>query len=201
LVNWVLYHCKDNLPSIWWVERPWIIHRLDKDTTWVILVAKTDKMMIYLSDIIKDRKIEKHYIAIVSWLVKDKKFKIESHIGRHPFDKIKMTVTNPMNPKIAITYWEVIDYIDDKYTLLKVKIETWRTHQIRVHLAYLGHPIIWDRVYWNEKINEEVKKKYWLTRQALHAYSLEFDLYGEKRRFVWELKDDMKKIIWEKNIF
>lgn len=195
LVNGVLYHCKDNLPSIWWVERPWIVHRLDKDTTWIILVAKSDKMMIYLSEIIKQRKIDKYYIAIVSWILKDKKFKIESYIWRDPNDRIKMTAKNPINPKIAITFGEVIDYIDDKYTLLKIKIETWRTHQIRVHLSSIGFPIIWDKVYWKTKINEEAKLKYWLQRQALHAYILEFELYWKKQKFVWELKEDMKRII------
>lgn len=196
LVNGVLYHCKWNLPWIWWIERPWIVHRLDKDTSWVILVAKSDKMMLYLSEIIKDRKIDKYYIAIVYWLFKDKNFKIESYIWRHPNDKIKMTTKNPINPKLAITYWETIWYIDNKYSVLKIKIETWRTHQIRVHLSSIWFPIIWDRVYWNFKINEEVKLKYWLSRQALHAYSLEFELYWKKQKFTWELKPDIKKIIW-----
>ncbi len=116
LVNGVLYHCKDNLPSIWWVERPGIVHRLDKDTTWAIMIAKSDKMMKYLSNITKERKIDKYYLAIVQGKVKNKHFKIESIIGRHKDDRTKMTTISPINGKEAITYGEVIDFIDNKYS-------------------------------------------------------------------------------------
>lgn len=197
LVNAILYHCKNNLPSINWVERPWIVHRLDKDTSWIILVAKTDFMMKYLSEIIKQRNISKYYIAIVNWKIKDKEFKIESYIWRDQNDRLKMTAISPVNPKIAITYWKLLWYIDNKYSLVKIKIETWRTHQIRVHLSSIGYPILWDSTYWNDKINKQVKQEYWLNRQALHAYELDFDLYWEKRNFKAELKEDMKKIIWD----
>lgn len=195
LVNALLYHI-DNLSGIWWVERPWIVHRLDKDTSWLIMVAKNDNMMKVLQDMISKReKIGKYYLAIVSWIIKDKEFKIESYIWRHPNNKIRMTTRNPINPKIAISYVKVIDYIDNKYTLVEVKIETGRTHQIRVHLSSIWHPIIWDKVYWNEKVNREVEKKYSLKRQALHSYKLEIELYWRNNVFIWELKDDMKKII------
>ena len=193
LVNAVLYHCKNNMPSIWWVERPWIVHRLDKETSWVIMIAKTDKMMNYLSDIIKNRKIDKYYIAIVFWKVKDTKFKIESYIWRDKNDRKKMTTIDPVNPKIAITYWEVLDYIENRFTVLKVKIETWRTHQIRVHLASIWYPIIWDKVYWNPKINKECNTRFQLHRQALHAYELKLELYWKQKKIIWELKKDMKK--------
>lgn len=198
LVNALLYHIKD-LSWIWWVERPGIVHRLDKDTSGLIMIAKNDKMMLYLQDIIKKReKIGKYYLAIVSWIIKDKEIKIESFIGRHPTDKIKMTTKNPINPHLAISYIKVLDYIDEKYTLVQVKIETWRTHQIRVHLSSIWFPIIADKVYGNKKINEEVEKKYWLKRQALHSYKLEIELYGEKKIFIWELKEDMRRIVWDK---
>jgi 23S rRNA pseudouridine1911/1915/1917 synthase len=195
LVNALLYHTK-NLASIGWVERPWIVHRLDKDTSWLIMVAKNDKMMRYLQDKIQKRKVDKYYIAIVNWIIKDKKFKIESYIWRHPIDKIKMTVKNPINPKIAITYWKVLNYIDNKYTVVEIKIETWRTHQIRVHLSSIWFPIIWDKVYWDNKINKEVFDNYWLERQALHSYRLKIVLYEKETEFIGNLKDDMKKIIW-----
>jgi 23S rRNA-/tRNA-specific pseudouridylate synthase len=100
---------------------------------------------------------------------------------------------------LATSYGEVLDYIDSKYSVLKINIKTWRTHQIRVHLASIGFPIIWDKIYWNKKINEEVKEKYDLERQALHAYELEFDLYGKRVKFKGEIKEDMKKIIKWKN--
>ena len=195
LVNAILYHCKTDLPSINWVERPGIVHRLDKDTSWLIMIAKTDKMMNYLSSIIKDRKIDKYYIAIVNGIVKEKNFKIESYIGRDQNDRQKMTWKNPVNPKIALTYGEVLEYIDDKYTLLKVKIETWRTHQIRVHLASIGFPILGDKVYGSSKINKEVELKYGLKRQALHARELKLELYGKEVEFFGDLKGDMRKII------
>ncbi len=216
LVNALLYHTK-NLATIGWEERPWIVHRLDKDTSGLIMIAKNDKMMKYLQDIIQKREVDKFYIAIVAWVFKDKQFKIESYIGRHPTDKIKMTTKNPINPKIAITHWEVLGYIYDnigmippfvkggrgfldnenspKYTILKIKLETGRTHQIRVHLSSIWFPIIWDKVYGNADINKEVMKEYWLERQALHSYKLWFELYWKRVEFVWELKYDMKKII------
>ena len=196
LVNGILNHCSlTNLWTINWVERPGIVHRLDKDTSWIILIAKNDAMMAYLSEIIKNREIEKNYFAIVSGILKEKKIRIETEIWRHRIDRKKMTTKNPINPKNAISEVEVLDYLWEKYTLLKVKILTWRTHQIRVHLSSIWFPIIWDKVYWNEKINKEVEKKFWLQRQALHAKNLRFKLYSNKKFFEAELKEDMKKII------
>lgn len=195
LVNALLYHIND-LSSIWWVERPWIVHRLDKDTSWIIMIAKNDKMMLYLQEVMKKReKIWKYYLAIVYWKISEKSFKIESFIWRHKTDKTKMTTKNPINPKIAISFVKVLDYIDDTYTLVEVKIETWRTHQIRVHLSSIWFPIIWDKVYWNPKINQDVFEKYWLSRQALHSYKLEIELYWKNQIFFAPLKEDMKKII------
>jgi len=195
LVNAVLYHCKENMPTIWWVERPGIVHRLDKDTSGLIMVAKTDKMMNYLSKIIKEREVDKYYIAIVFWKVKNNNFKIESYIGRDKNDRKKMTTKDPVSPKLAITYWKIIDYIDNRFTILKIKLETGRTHQIRVHLASIGYPIIWDKKYWNPKINKEMKTIYGLRRQALHAKELKLKLYGKCVEFTGELKEDMEKII------
>lgn len=197
LVNALLFHTSD-LASIWWVERPGIVHRLDKDTSWLIMVAKNDNMMHYLQDIIQKREVDKYYLAIVSWILKENSIRIESMIWRHPVEKIKMTTKNPINGKNAITNVELIDYIDDKYSLLLVKIETWRTHQIRVHLSSIWFPIIWDKVYWNIKVNKEVENKYWLKRQALHSYKLSFNLYEKIVEFKAQLKEDMQKIIWEK---
>lgn len=200
LVNWVLSHCKDKLPSIWWVERPGIIHRLDKDTSWLIMIAKSDSMMNYLADIIKNRNIDKYYIAIVFWKIKDREFKIESYIWRDPNNRLKMTALNPVNPKIAITYWTVLEYIENKYTLVKLKIETGRTHQIRVHLSSIGYPILWDKTYGNLRVNKEAATIYQLHRQALHAYQLDLKLYWKDIQFKAEIKDDMKRIIWDLGI-
>ena len=194
LVNGVLYHCKDKLPSIWWVERPGIVHRLDKDTSWLIMVAKSDIMMNYLSDTIKNRKIDKYYLAIVIWQIKDNEIKIESYIWRDPNNRLKMTTLNPVAPKLALTYATVLEYIDNKYTLLKVKIETWRTHQIRVHLASIWYPILCDKTYWNVRVNKEIATRYQLHRQALHAWKLDLKLYWKDVHFKADLKPDMKRI-------
>ena len=197
LVNWVLEHCKDKLPTIWGVQRPWIVHRLDKDTSGAIMIAKSDKMMSYLSETIKDRKIDKYYLAIVFGKIKTRNFKIESMIGRDPNNRLKMTTKNPVNPKNAITYGQVIEYIDNRFTLVKVKIETGRTHQIRVHLSALWYPIVGDKTYWNLRINKEMITRFLLKRQALHAWKLDIKLYWKAYHFEAKLKDDMKRVIPE----
>lgn len=197
LVNWMLDHCKDKLPSIWWVERPWIVHRLDKDTSGLIMIAKSDIMMKYLSEIIKERNIDKYYIAVVFWKIKNREFKIESFIGRDPNNRLKMTTVNPINPRLAITYWEVLEFIDNKYSIVKIKLETGRTHQIRVHLSSIWYPILWDKTYWNFRVNKEVATMFQLHRQALHAWKLDLKLYWKDVHFEAELKDDMKRLIWD----
>ena len=138
---------------------------------------------------------DKYYIAIVHGKIKDRNFKIESFIGRHKDDRTKMTTLNPVAGKEALTYGEVLDYIDNKYSVLRIKLETWRTHQIRVHLASIWYPIIWDSTYWNVRVNKEVATTYQIKRQALHAYELWFDLYGERKVFRAELKPDMKNMM------
>ena len=197
LVNWVLDHCKNKLPTIWWVERPGIVHRLDKDTSWLIMIAKSDIMMNYLSDTIKERNIDKYYIAVVFGKIKERVFKIESFIWRDPNNRLKMTTVNPVNPRLAITYWEVLEFIDNKYTLVKIKLETGRTHQIRVHLSSIWYPILWDKTYWNFRVNKEVATMFQLHRQALHAYQLDLKLYWKDVHFEAKLKPDMKRIIGE----
>lgn len=193
LVNALLYHVKD-LAGIGWVERPWIVHRLDKDTSWLIMVAKNDEMMSYLQKIIKDRQVDKYYVAIVDWIIKDEKFTIKWDIWRDPHSRIKMTTKWWLNAKHAVTHWEVLWYIDNSYTALKIKIETWRTHQIRVHLSSIWFPIIWDKVYGKIKTNKIVEQKFWLKRQALHAYILSFILYDKKIIIKSDCKADMSCI-------
>lgn len=194
LVNALLHHCKDRLPVISWEERPGIVHRLDKDTSWVILTAKNDAYMKLLSEKIKNREVKKYYIAVVAWIFPEQKFTITSDIWRHRTDKTKMTTLSPINPKHAITHGEIIGYIDERYTILKIDLETGRTHQIRVHLASIGYPIIWDSVYGNKDVNMQVMKEFWLHRQALHAFEFHIDLYGDTRIFTANLKADMKCI-------
>ena len=165
LVNAIMAICKDSLSGIGGEIRPGIVHRLDKDTSGIIIVAKNDKAHINLSEQIKDHKVKKTYIALVRGFVKENEATINMPIGRSEKDRKKMAVTR--KGKEAVTHFKVLERYD-KYTLLQVNIETGRTHQIRVHLSQIGYPIIGDEVYSNGKNEWNVKG------QCLHAKSLEF---------------------------
>ncbi len=203
LVNALLYHFKnlgirhensDFNPSIInGVERPGIVHRLDKDTSWLIIIAKNDRSMHALQLKIAKRTIHKTYLALVVGIVKDQQWYIESFIGRDPYDRKKMTTIDPSNPKLAKTKFLNKGIIAGKYTLLEVGLMTGRTHQIRVHLSSIGYPILWDKVYGNEKLNTESREIYGLTRQWLHAYRLEFNLFCQEYSFEAPLKADLNK--------
>lgn len=163
LVNALLYHIKD-LSTINGVIRPGIVHRLDKDTSGVIVVAKHDEAHTTLSDMFKEKTLEKTYVCIAKGIFKDKSGKIETLIGRDPRDRKKMAVVTE-NGKIAISNYEVLDE-SKNYSLVKVRIETGRTHQIRVHMKSLNHPILGDATYGNSTDG--------IARQMLHAYRLKF---------------------------
>jgi 23S rRNA pseudouridine1911/1915/1917 synthase len=195
LVNALLYHCRDSLPNISGEERPGIVHRLDKDTSGVILTAKTDSAMKYIAEKIKKREVKKYYIAVVVGIFPEKEFVIESDIWRHPTDRTRMTTQYPLSPKYALTNGELVGYGENKYSVLKIDLKTGRTHQIRVHLADIGYPIIGDSVYGDEKTNSEAKKKYGISRQMLHAREFHIELYGEEKIFIAPLKIDMKKLL------
>ena len=165
LVNAIMAICKDSLSGIGGEIRPGIVHRLDKDTSGIIIVAKNDKAHINLSEQIKEHKVRKTYIALVRGIVKENEATINMPIGRSEKDRKKMAVTK--KGKEAITHFKVLQRYD-KYTLLQVNIETGRTHQIRVHLSQIGYPVVGDEVYSNGKNEWNVKG------QCLHAKSLEF---------------------------
>ena len=165
LVNAVMSICKNSLSGIGGEIRPGIVHRLDKDTSGVIVVAKNDKAHINLSEQIKNHEVEKTYIAVVRGRVKENEATINMPIGRSEKDRKKMAVTK--KGKEAITHFKVLKRFDD-YTILEVKIETGRTHQIRVHLAQIGYPIIGDATY------SSGKNRWGIKGQALHAKSLKF---------------------------
>lgn len=169
LVNAIMAKCKEGLSGIGGEIRPGIVHRLDKDTSGLLIVAKNDKAHIAMSEQIKDRKVKKTYIALVKGIVAEKEATINMPIGRSTKDRKKMAVTK--NGKEAITHFKVLNrYQRNKNTcsLLEVKIDTGRTHQIRVHMAQIGHPIIGDSVYSSGKNEFEIEG------QCLHAQKLEF---------------------------
>lgn len=165
LVNAVMAICKDSLSGIGGEIRPGIVHRLDKDTSGVIIVAKNDRAHINMSEQIKAHKVEKTYIALVKGYVKENEATIDMPIGRSLKDRKKMAVRK--DGKKAVTHFKVIERFPN-YTLLEVKIETGRTHQIRVHLSEIGYPIVGDEVYSNGKNEWGIKG------QCLHAKSLKF---------------------------
>lgn len=165
LVNAIMNICKDSLSGIGGEKRPGIVHRLDKDTSGLLIVAKNDKAHLKMSEQIKDRKVNKKYIALVRGIIKENEATINMPIARNKKDRKKMAVDK--DGKEAITHFKVLRRYD-KYTLLEVKIDTGRTHQIRVHMAYLGHALAGDSVYGPKKVITK------LSGQCLHAGEIGF---------------------------
>lgn len=166
LVNALMYHCKDSLSGINGVMRPGIVHRIDKNTSGLLIVAKNDKAHNHLSEQIKEHSFTREYVTIVYGNIKDDSGTIDAPIGRHPIDRKKMCVIDK-NSKHAVTHFEVLERFFG-YTMLKCKLETGRTHQIRVHMAYIGHPVAGDDVYGPKKVIKS------LGGQCLHAQKIGF---------------------------
>ena len=165
LVNVIMAICKDSLSGIGGEIRPGIVHRIDKDTSGLLIVAKNDNAHVKMSEQIKNHEVKKTYIALVRGVFKENEATIDMPIGRSTSDRKKMAVNK--NGKNAITHIKVLKRFD-KYILLKVNIETGRTHQIRVHLSHIGYPIVGDYTYSNGKNEFDV------IGQCLHAQKLEF---------------------------
>ena len=173
----MLSHCRDSLSGIGGVIRPGIVHRLDKDTSGVIIVAKNDKAHLNLSNQIKNHTVKKTYVALVRGIIKENNATIDMPIGRSDKDRKKMAVTR--KGKNAITHFKVLKRYKN-YTYIELTIETGRTHQIRVHMAEIGHPVVGDVVYSNGKNPFNVEG------QMLHAKKIEFEHPTSKKRVEFE---------------
>jgi 23S rRNA pseudouridine1911/1915/1917 synthase len=197
LVNALLYHCRDSLSGIGGVMRPGIVHRIDKDTSGLLVVAKNDFSHKALSEELGYHGIEREYHALVKGGFKTESGTVDLPIGRHPIDRKKMAVLkNDPSAREAITHYEVIESYG-QLTYLRLKLETGRTHQIRVHMAHLGHALIGDEVYGNNKIPFEKQHASLLDGQILHAkrLTLTHPRSGERVTFECDLPDNFKRLI------
>lgn len=187
LVNALMYHCGDSLSGINGVMRPGIVHRIDKDTSGLLIVAKNDFAHSFLAEQIKEHSFTREYETVVFGNIKDDEGTVNAPIGRNPNDRKKMCVTEK-NSKNAVTHYYVIDRYKG-YTHLRCRLETGRTHQIRVHMAYLGHPVSGDNVYGVK--NEKVE----FIGQCLHARKIGFihPATKEYMEFNSELPDYFEK--------
>lgn len=186
LVNGLLdYFGYDNLSHIGGDDRPGIVHRLDKDTTGLMVIAKNNSSYKYLKNLFETRKVDKEYLAICNGIFQKKSGTIQTFMDRDPNNRRKMAVTN--SGRDAISKYEVISE-NSGYSLVKIKILTGRTHQIRVHMTYINHPLLGDPVYGN------VKHKFNLDHQLLHCHKLGFtDKNGIYKEFCADCHEDFKK--------
>lgn len=191
LVNAVLFHAPEI--SIQGSTRPGIIHRLDKDTSGIMVIAKSDRAQTSLVEQWQAREVEKKYLALVTGVVEEDSATINAPIGRSTANRQRMTTTR--SGRDAVTHFAVLERFAD-CTLLDVTIETGRTHQIRVHLDFIAHPVVADTLYGN-KVSARVADRLELQRQFLHAKSLSFGMpgSGEKRTFVAPLPADLQRVL------
>jgi 23S rRNA pseudouridine1911/1915/1917 synthase len=187
LVNAVLHHAPSI--SIQGSTRPGIVHRLDKDTSGVMVVAKSDRAQTSLVEQWQSRGVEKRYVALVAGVVEEEEATVDAPIGRDSINRQKMTTTR--TGRDAVTHLTVAERFAES-TLLDVVIETGRTHQIRVHLAFIGHPVVGDGIYGN-KVTDRIADELGLRRQFLHAAALGFRMPdGTMRTFEAPLPDDLQ---------
>lgn len=203
LVNALLYHCRDNLSGIGGVKRPGIVHRIDKDTSGLLVVAKNDIAHRGLCEQFFDHSIERTYFAIVYGVANPLSGKVEANIGRSPYDRKKMAIVEK-GGKTAVTNYKTIKILQNIASLVQCNLETGRTHQIRVHMASLGCNLIGDQLYVKSKktflkTTDESVKLYInnFPRQALHATSLGFihPKTGEKLQFSSEFPEDFRTLL------
>ena len=166
LVNAIMYHCRDSLSGINGEIRPGIVHRIDMDTTGSLIVCKNDESHVFIAEQIKEHSVNRRYRGIVYGVVKEEEGTVNAPIGRHPIERKKMAI-NEKNGKPAITHYKVLERFE-RYTYMEFKLETGRTHQIRVHMASIGHPLLGDTLY------SSGRSPYRLQGQTLHAMTIGF---------------------------
>lgn len=193
LVNALLHHCGESLSGINGVIRPGIVHRIDKDTSGLLLVAKDDVTHNGLAAQIKEHSLTRKYIALVHGGFKQDEGTVDAPIGRHPTDRKRMCITEK-NSKNAVTHYRVLERFGE-YSLVECKLETGRTHQIRVHMASIGHPVMGDKTYGVKK------EKYNLTGQLLHAKIIGFmhPVTGEYMEFETEIPERFERFLKSDN--
>ncbi len=195
LVNALLHHCRGTLSGISGVERPGIVHRLDKDTSGLLVVAKEDLTHRELAKQLAERTVKRTYYALVEGLVKNDSGTVDKPIGRHPVRRKEMAVVD--NGRTAVTHYKVVERYRN-FTLLELNLQTGRTHQIRVHMAHLGYPVVGDLVY-NRKSSgsEKARSKHGLIGHALHAARLSFihPKTGSALEFKAPLPADYQKLL------
>ncbi len=215
LVNAILHHCKGELSGISGVMRPGIVHRLDKDTSGLIIVAKNDLAHQDLAAQMKERSIEKSYVALLAGHLEPRRGSIDAPIGRSSADRKKMAVVAESRGRKALTHYEILEYFKKKplrqgalpeahYSYVAVRLVTGRTHQIRIHFASIGFPVVGDPLYGREKLNKFFDQNLGFRRQFLHAHRIEFRLPGTKKRVALEaaLPKDLATVLeWIKGDF
>ena len=198
LVNALLYHCKDSLSGIGGVMRPGIVHRIDKDTSGLLVVAKNDEAHKALSEQLEYHGIVREYHALVRGGFKEDSGTVDAPIGRHPVDRKRMAVLSPLDSgaKEAVTHYEVLERYGE-VSYLKLYLETGRTHQIRVHMAYKGHALLGDEVYATSKTMFEKRHAPLFDGQMLHARRLSFihPKSGERVEFEAPLPENFERAI------
>ena len=189
LVNALLYHCSGQLSGINGVQRPGIVHRIDKDTTGALVVCKTDLAHQSLAAQLKEHSITRRYRAVVHHNIREDEGTVDAPIGRHPVDRKKMAV-NYRNGKRAVTHYRVLERFGD-YTYIECRLETGRTHQIRVHMSHIGHPLLGDEIY------GPAKCPFRLQGQCLHAMVLGFlhPVTGEYLEFTAPLPEYFEQLL------
>lgn len=189
LVNALMEHCRGSLSDINGVIRPGIVHRIDKDTSGVLVVAKNNSAHEKLSERLKEHDIQRVYIAVAEGVIREDSGKIDAPVGRHPVERKKMSV-NTKTGRRAVTHFRVLERFTGA-TLVELKLETGRTHQIRVHMSFIGHPLLGDTVYGRKRQAAGIKG------QALHARLLGFvhPGTGEYMEFAAEPPEDFRQLV------